>query len=681
VVLTIKKYWSDCKGELLCGLLSGQGMRKVAPILFLMLIVAACPLAAQDNGFAFGQVKLSELDMTSYPKDTSAAAVVLQEFGEAYLNQDNMRLEYVYHVKLKILRQPGLKYGNVEVYLHRQSSNEEAITTFKASSFNYENNRIVETKMEGGSRFRQELGEYTVVQNYAIPNVKVGSVIEYTYTKVSPWLQNFHPWEFQDDIPKVLSEYWALIPAYYQYSITLIGYLKLASNEAITEKECFNMGRGPVDCSRMKYMMKDIPAFVSEKYMSARSNHISRLNFELQTVYHPDGRVDNVTKEWKDAAEELKREARFGGQIRKGTNFLGDEIAPVVGNATDPLEKARKVYDFIKGHFKWNGVNGKYSANGVKKAFDAGEGNVGDINLALIAAMRAADLPADPVILSTRANGFPAQLHPVLTDFNYVIARLDIGGKVYLLDATDDFIPFGLLPEHCLNGSGRWLRDTDSDWVPLDAPVSKRSVTMIAMKVLPDGKLTGSLSTTYMGYAAVEERRKLLSAANETEYINDMTRKYNMLAISNAVQENAQDVNKPLVVKYQFELDVFDPATSSQWLFNPFFASSWKENPLKSEQRFYPVEFGVPLDERMIITIDLPEGHVVQSMPENAAIALPNGGGKYLFQTKVDGTRVSMNSNFSVSRDRYAADEYLLLKEFFARMIQTQAADMVIAWR
>jgi hypothetical protein len=134
---------------------------------------------------------------------------------------------------------------------------------------------------------------------------------------------------------------------------------------------------------------------------------------------------------------------------------------------------------------------------------------VGDINLSLVAAFRAAGLPADPVILSTRANGFPIEVHPVITDFNYVIATLKLGDKQYLLDATDDFLPFGLVPEKCINGKGRVLAEDDSYWLPLEAPALRKWVAAMTLKIGEDGKMNGSLVNTYYGYAGVDERKRI----------------------------------------------------------------------------------------------------------------------------------------------------------------------------
>src|SRR5690606_111681 len=135
----------------------------------------------------------------------------------------------------------------------------------------------------------------------------------------------------------------------------------------------------------------------------------------------------------------------------------------------DQLVRAKGVYDYIVGHYEWNGLNGKYCEQGLRKAFEAKSGNVGDINVSLIAALRYAGLEADPVILSTRSNGYATELFPSLSDFNYVIARLVIDGETYLLDATDPLMPFGMIPFHCLNGRGRVIGDRESSWLDIKA--------------------------------------------------------------------------------------------------------------------------------------------------------------------------------------------------------------------
>ena len=80
-------------------------------------LLLVCPLFSfgqYDNGFPFGKITYAELDMKNYSKDTSANAIVLNEFGEAYIDSDgenNLVLEY--HIKIKILKKiSAFRYKN-----------------------------------------------------------------------------------------------------------------------------------------------------------------------------------------------------------------------------------------------------------------------------------------------------------------------------------------------------------------------------------------------------------------------------------------------------------------------------------------------------------------------------------------------------------------------------------------
>ncbi len=274
------------------------------------LFVAICISlisSAQDNGFPFGQVTYRELDIKMYDKDTSAVAVVLNEFGEAYIDNGNdNNLLFIYHAKIKILKKSGASKADFEIPLQKSNGKEEKITNVIASSFNIENGSMKEVKLETKNVFKEERSKYWNVQKFAIPNVREGSVIEVKYTLESPFIYNFRTWLFQNDIPKVNSEYWATIPGNYVYNIGMRGYLTLSKNESELVEDCFTPGGGmKADCSLYKWGIKDIPAFIEEEYMTASSNYISCINFELSEINFFDGRKDKITKEWKDAEKEL----------------------------------------------------------------------------------------------------------------------------------------------------------------------------------------------------------------------------------------------------------------------------------------------------------------------------------------------------------------------------------------
>lgn len=640
------------------------------------------PVKGQD--FPYGAVALNDLTMTRYDGDTTAGAVVLKEFGEAFINNgDGYHLIFKYHVRIKILNKEGLKQANIEIPLDRQGSNRwEKITVLKASSYNLENGKIHEEVLSDKNVFTEDRNKYYSVRKFAIPNVRVGSVIEYTYSLDSPFIFNFRTWEFQSDIPKMESEYWAIIPGVYRYNITLRGFLKLQKNTSKILKDCLGTGSPShqggysADCARMEFGMKNIPAFVEEDYMTAKKNFVSAIHFELSEIRYFDGRVDKITKEWKDADEELRRDNRFGVQLKRGKD-IGEHVRTLVAADAEELSKAKKVYDLIRDTYHWNEVYGKYSEFGIKKAFDERKGNVGDINLSLVAALRFAGLDAEPVILSTRSNGLVVELHPVLSEFNYVIAKVNIGDKIYLADATEKLYPFGLLPERCLNGKGRVIGDKESYWIDLKPTEVRKTFSLLSLVLGADGVARGTLSTTYAGYHAVDKRREILSHASEADYINGLKSALGQIEVVGFEFSNVEDLEKAVTRKLHIEIKAFDDRSTANFLFNPFLLDKWSENPFKSRERLYPVDFGVPLERTTVLQLEYPPEFEIVNVPEKIGLSLPNGGGRFLLDAQNSNNKLSMNNTLSIRKTVYTSNEYHYLKELFNRILQVQNGELV----
>jgi hypothetical protein len=648
-------------------------------VLICISLVISFTVSAQDHGFPFGQVTYNELDLKNYEKDTAAVAVVLKEFGEAYIDNDNdHNLLFEYHTRIKILKRAGTEQANFEIPLRKSNGREEKIINVVASSFNIENGLMKEVKLETKNIFKEERSKFWNVQKFAIPNVRVGSVIEVKYTLESPFIYNFRSWSFQSEIPKVNSEYWATIPGNYHYNISLKGFLRLNTNVSELVKDCFTPGGGmKADCSRSKWGMKNIPAFIEEEYMTASSNFISSVNFELSEIDYFDGRKDKITKEWKDAEKELRADNKFGIQLKRGKDIVGGTVDQLVVGETDALAKARKIYDLIRYLYRWNDVYGVYSEFGIKKAFEKKTGNVGDINLSLIAALGYAGLNVEPMLLSTRENGLVTELYPILSDFNYVVAKLNIDDKVYLLDATDDFVSFGLLPERCLNGKGRVFGPKESYWYEIKPAEKEKSISVVTLSLSSSGVITGTMQYTYSGYKAASQRSKLSTFSNEKEYVDDIQSKMHSISIKHFEFQNVDDLTKPLILKLDVEMQAFDNLDVKSFLFNPFFVDRWEKNPFKSSERLYPVDFGAPLDQVLIFSLTYPDNFQIDELPQKVGLTLPNNGGRYICDMEQAANQFTMNHSLQISKTVFSSAEYHYLKELFNRVVQVQQTDLV----
>jgi hypothetical protein len=632
-------------------------------------------VSAQNNGFKFGEVRLAELEMKTYQPDSSAAALVLNEFGEAYFDEGKLNFEY--HVKIKILTKDGLAYGDFKIPLRKREPNKDEVFSIEAETSNWNNGKIERYTLASKDVFYENTSRYGNYAKFTLPNVKVGSVIEVKYIIKTPFILNFWPWEFQREIPKLQSEFWAKIQGNSQYNISLRGFLKLTKNESSLENECFSFGSAKAGCSLFKFGMKDIPAFKEEDYMTAKSNFIAAVNFELKEIRYFDGRVDKVTKEWKDVEDELMQNNDFGSQIKKAKTLTEDIVKTVVNPDSTSLQNAKRIYGWVKNSFSWNDEVRMYSELGVKKAYESKVGNSADINLILLAAMQNAGLNANPVILSTRSNGTPAsELYPVLSEYNYVIVRIMIGEATYLLDATDKFLPFGLLPIHCLNGSGRLLAKKDSNFTNLNAANGKRKkYSSFNLKLDEEGNLSGNVQISYSDYEAAA-RRKLLSGLNNEELTKHIQNEWKVVAVKNYLIENLQEIDKLFIEKFEIVIKS-EEENPKRIYFNPFLQDKWTENPFKSSERLYPVDFGAPLQQIVSVSIKVPANYIIDDFPPSQSLALPAEGGRYIFAANKTENSIVMRNSVLLSKAVYNSNEYASLKELFARIVQIHQTDLV----
>lgn len=649
---------------------------RIVAIFFLIFI--PCLSEAQKR-FPFGaNLRVEELGMKLFEKDTAAAALVLNESGEGAIQYygDDVLLVFKYHVRIKVLKPKGLDHANVSLPLYKNGDRVERVISVKASSFNIEDGLIRESKLSPREVFAESIDKNFDQKKFTIPNVRVGSVLEYEYELVSPFFFNFRTWNFQSDIPKLYSEYEATIPGNWRYNISLRGLLPLKKNESDVLNGHFSTPAGKSDCVRYTWGMENIPAFYEEEYMTSKYNFLSAVNFELLQIEHFDGRKDRITKEWKDVEQELRTSEHFGLQLKRGKDIVDAAIESVIASENDAKAKAEKIFDFIRHWYDWNDHTSKYTDVGIKKAFDSRKGNVGDINLSLIAALRYAGLNVEPMILSTRDNGLPVELYPVLSEFNYVIAKVNIGEQVYLLDATDDFLPFGLLPQRCLNGKGRVLGDKQSYWYEIQAAQRDKVVSIIDLTLTPEGKLGGTIKNTYYGYRGAYKRSKIYQEGSVDAYVKKLKNE-NVLEVGECRVDNLDEIAKPLIETLSITLEDLPLDQAKSFFFNPFLSGRWTKNPFHLAERLFPVDFGAPLEETNIITINLPKNIGVTDLPKNTALALPGNGGKFLFSTQVVGPRLLVNSSLVINRPVYGSNEYPALKEIFNRVVSSQNTDLV----
>eukprot|EP01133_Synstelium_polycarpum_P010140 gene10140-11817_t len=654
-------------------------MKKIFFFIIASLFYINC-LHAQD--FEFGKISVEDIQIKRAKTDSNANAIVLKEFGTASIQIDEnygySYVDYKYHVRIKILNKNGFEHGNIQIPLWRYTDRDDEITELTACTFSPSDGIMVRTDLDKKQIFLENRSKYLNVKKFAMPNLKEGSIIEYSYTLNKKNIFNFVTWEFQSPIPKIQSEFIAMIPAIYNFNASIRGFLKLTSQNAEISRECLRIQGSKIDCSKLSYIMKDIPAFIEESYMTAATNFRSAIYFELSDVQHLNGGKNSITKTWKDVDYELKNEKSFGGQMKRKDAFK--EILPeILKDQPDELSKAKAIYAYIKKNIRWNRYYGKYGENAIKKSLETHSGNIGDINLALIAALSSAGLDAEALVLSTRENGIISDLYPVISNFNYVIAKINIADKSYLLDASEPLLPFGLLPLRCMNERGRVISLTKpSYWYDIKANQKDINRYTFTGSLSSEGKITGHLITYSSGYSAFNKRKKIEEAGSAELYAEKLNEQMPGLRILHHQISNIDSLDNPLVEDYEIEMKSQYDMKAGQIYFNPFFIDKTSKNPFNLNERTYPVDLGAAKEDRVTILLKIPDNFQLADHPKNLAIALAQNGGKYLTDVSFSDGVLNFTQLFQLNKALYGPDEYLSLKELFSRMIQQQKTDVIL---
>jgi len=189
------------------------------------------------------------------------------------------------------------------------------------------------------------------------------------------------------------------------------------------------------------------------------------------------------------------------------------------------------------------------------------------------------------------------------------------------------------------------------------------------------GELKGSLEISRTGYDAMKTRKKYL--AGEEDYLKDFLEGRTWELTKNEFK-NAKDVQQPFVETHDLVINDHVVSAGDILYLNPFILHKEDENPFKHETREYPVDFGSAFDKTYMIKISLPEGYAVEELPQSKVFALPEGGGKYLYNVSQIGNDISITSSVSINRSLFSQMEYPNLREFYNQVVAKQAEQIVI---
>lgn len=655
---------------------------RTAIIASILLLAFIMPGFAQKGQPAFGKVDKADLLMTDCDFDKGADAVVLIDYGNTYYDRGTVGFStfktiFQRRTRIKILKEKGISQADIEIQYYT-NNNEERVLKLNANTYNIDGSgNIVTTEVKKSSIYSKKIDRDYSKMIIAFPEVKVGSVIEYSYT-IEREFYGLRDWYFQGRIPVRYSEYQLKIPQIFRFSVQPSVVDPIEDKQEVID-ESISLDEGFVQTKSLKsnYIMRNLPGIRNEPFMGSAKDYMQRLEFLMTQLYYNESHIVDLSLKWKDVIKnKLNKHEDFGLQLEKpllATRSFVDEAKQIA----DPEARMKFIYNNFRRSMNWNGNEEYvYTDKGVSGTWDNKAGNVADINLLLIKILNDAGIQTTPILFSTRDHGLVAPNYPYIFQFNTVMAYVTIKDKVFVLDATDKIINYKLVPEKITNTNGFLLEGENGKWKEiLSGKYKYKIMAAVQGEIDAAGMMKGTGLVNCYDYARVQRCEEW--ASNKQEFKDDhFIKPYPALKVEDIVINNIDADSLPLEQKVKFSTVLNSSGDYRYFPINLF--SGLEENPFIADNRVSDIDFGVQKEYIIFGNFTIPPDYVFDGVPENISMTTPDNGIVFNRAVQVESNLLNIRMTLEFKRPFYPANTYTEFKEFYKKLFDKLNEQVVI---
>jgi len=477
-------------------------------------------------------------------------------------------------------------------------------------------------------------------KSFALPGVEPGSIIEYRWREayVNMTLGRMRL-EFQRDIPVRQVTYY-LRP----YEGMRYQPFNMQANFEKQKDGSYQVG------------MTNVPAFSEEPHMPPEDAVRSWI-----LLFKADDMKREADQYWKDYGRKLFEDHKDSMKVSEEVKTA---LAGIIGDATTPEEKLRRIYDFCRTKIK----NVSDDASGLtpdekskikdnKSPADTlknGRGYGSDIDLLFGALAKAAGFDARYAVSGNRADMiFNRSLAEKLFLATSFIA-VRVGDAWKFFSPAEMYTDFGML-----NWSEEAQQTLISDakepiWVTTGQAAADKSVAKRVGKfrLLDDGTLEGDVQIEYTGHLAYDKKEYNDddSPAQREETLRDLIKgQMSTAEISDIHIENVSDPLNPFTYKYHVRVPGYAQRTGKRLFIQPEFFEYGMPAVFTASDRKKDIYFDYAWSEDDDLEIDLPEGYALDNADAPASITAEETQqlmGETLKISVVDGRKLLVRRKF-----------------------------------
>jgi tetratricopeptide (TPR) repeat protein len=288
----------------------------------------------------------------------------------------------------------------------------------------------------------------------------------------------------------------------------------------------------------------------------------------------PDVQLTTFT-DWKQVAHWYARlqGERMSASADDSVRKKADELTK---GATTPLEKARRLYDFVALNIRYVSISlgiGRYQPHSAVDVLQNGYGDCKDKHTLLSAMLRAEGIQSYPVMIhSTR----PLDVDiPSPGQFDHVITLVRLGTALTWVDTTPEVTPFGLLLYQLRDKDAVVAAEDDEGGLqrtPADSPIKTFARFTLDGKLTEFGALDATLEFTAQGDRDWPMRASFrrYPQSQWKDLAKDLSSSWGLPGeVEDVHLDSIEDTSKPFHLKYHLHQDRYFVVPSASVSFRP----------------------------------------------------------------------------------------------------------------
>ncbi|MBN2089523.1 DUF3857 and transglutaminase domain-containing protein [candidate division KSB1 bacterium] len=572
-------------------------------VLFWILFIAC----AGSNKLWKTQVIWDDFKFADLPTQKEypyAPAVFLLDEGQMEVTgvKGNGYTTFKKHVIIKILTTSGNKFANVII----PYATHTLITEIQARTISPEGKISVLNKENiFDINLYPEYILYSDVRakSFTFPGVEVGSILEYQYSEIIKGQTYANAWLFQNQVPTLISRFSLSVPT--GWDVATQSYLINIEPIKISQ----------ANGTRYTWEARNLAEYVIEPGMPPLSQRIKRIEFSQAFL-----------KNWQDIG---KWYHNLANERMKPNQALKEFTTKLTQDATDSKEKLSRIYNFVREKIRYVAISigiGNYQPHFASEVLTNRYGDCKDMSTLIVAMARAVDIPAWPVLISTRQNGDVDTLVVSQTQFNHLIACVRLSDKeLYWMDATDKDCAFGELPwydqERLVlvvqdSGKAKFIK------TPAQSSLKNQTNRNWRLRLNETGRLEGQTEWSFTGAAEKNQRRILRSLTHpklqKEWFAGEIADFCPGSKLDSVWIENGDTIEKPLKVFIIFFAENFADRIDDELIFNGTIMQSHRYDVLfPMVERGHPVHLNYLQQEIDFINLQIPPSMKFRHIPRS----------------------------------------------------------------